>query len=80
MLAGIVGVIWVSKNRDESDNPDAKCHESFSKLACMHAWYLMDKRKANILRVLAFLGTWVIVFTNFVPISLNISLDLIKLS
>jgi phospholipid-transporting ATPase len=45
--------------------------------SCKNAYYVFHN--INKLGFLAFLGTWFLIFTNFVPISLMVTLEMVKL-
>jgi phospholipid-transporting ATPase len=47
------------------------------KIECQWAYYLDLSELST--RWLIYFGTWILIFTNFVPISLNVSLELVKL-
>lgn len=44
---------------------------------CNNAYYVFYEVKN--LGFIAFFGTWILIFTNFVPISLMVTLELVKL-
>jgi len=44
---------------------------------CDNAFYVFYEVKS--LGFLAFFGTWILIFTNFVPISLMVTLEMVKL-
>lgn len=47
------------------------------KIECQWAYYLDLSELST--RWIIYFGTWILIFTNFVPISLNVSLELVKL-
>lgn len=63
-VAALVGTMWILKNQ--------------------HIWYMSDPKatleakKDPFYTFFTTLGTWVLIFTNFVPISLYVTLELVK--
>jgi len=58
-----------------SDN-DICMTEELSK--CGGAWYLQMEKESGFMRVVKVMCTWLLLFVNLVPISLMISLEVVK--
>jgi len=52
-------------------------HDYQRPVDCDNAFYVFYEVKS--LGFLAFFGTWILIFTNFVPISLMVTLEMVKL-
>lgn len=75
----LTGTLWLIKNgipakmAECSKFPDSRCERTF---------YLDNSKELKrgwFFKYMQLTGTWIIIFTNFVPISLLVSLDLVKL-
>jgi len=64
-VAAAFGTLWILSNQDVWYMSDPKAVEA-------------EKRKDPIYTFFTTLGTWVLIFTNFVPISLYVTLELVK--
>ena len=75
----LTGTLWLIKNGIQTKN--ANC-EHFANSTCERTFYLdnsKELKKGWFYKYMQLTGTWIIIFTNFVPISLLVSLDLVKL-
>jgi len=77
LLSSIGAIFGSSLSYYFSQKVDAKrCEGLVDDYTCQEAYYLSLNPDSSFLK---FMGVWVLVFTNFVPISLNISVDIVKM-
>lgn len=75
----LTGTLWLIKNGIQTKNENC---EHFANSTCERTFYLdnsKELKKGWFYKYMQLTGTWIIIFTNFVPISLLVSLDLVKL-
>mgnify|MGYP001154452494 CR=1 FL=1 len=81
-LGAILGTRFsLSLNADSVTNPDCKTtKETPIKDSCFDEYYLDIQANTSgaLVIFVKYLGTWILIFTNFVPISLMVSLELVK--
>jgi phospholipid-transporting ATPase len=75
----LTGTLWLIKNGMQNKNDNCS---HFANSTCERTFYLdnsKELKKGWFYKYMQLTGTWIIIFTNFVPISLLVSLDLVKL-
>jgi hypothetical protein len=79
-IAAFVGNAWLGSNNDDTWT-DPKCfpddYTAEKPAGCDNAFYVFYNVRS--LGFVAFFGTWILIFTNFVPISLMVTLEMVKL-
>ena len=76
----MTGTLWIIKNG--ALHKDVENCKNFKDNMCEAAYYINNSselKKGWFFKYMQLTGTWIIMFTNFVPISLLVSLDLVKL-
>jgi phospholipid-transporting ATPase len=78
LIAAFLGNAWIS-TYNKANWSDLNCYVNLSERSsdCDNAYYVMFN--VNKLGFLALFGTWILIFTNFVPISLMVTLEMVKL-
>jgi hypothetical protein len=81
LVAAIVGNAWLKAN-NEVDWRREECSSYITNKTarpedCDNAYYVFYNVRS--LGFVAFFGTWILIFTNFVPISLMVTLEMVKL-
>jgi phospholipid-transporting ATPase len=77
LIAAFVGTAWITSNNKEHWL-DENCYTKDKRTSeCDNAFYVMYN--ANKIGFISLFGTWILIFTNFVPISLMVTLEMVKL-
>jgi phospholipid-transporting ATPase len=80
-IGALTGTLWIIKYGVAKKSPD--CLHAFPKDGICEPTYYIDNsaelKRGWFFKYMQLTGTWIIMFTNFVPISLLVSLDLVKL-
>lgn len=79
-IGALTGTLWLIKNGVVRKDPENCTH--FKDFMCEKTFYIdnsSELKKGWFYKYMQLTGTWIIMFTNFVPISLLVSLDLVKL-
>lgn len=78
-IGALIGTVWISENGFEETNKELCQH--FLNFQCSRAYYLdlESQSMPSFLKFLQIFGTWILIFTNFVPISLFTTLEVVKL-
>lgn len=77
---GIVGASWLDSNAKRR-NSYHNCM-NFKDFWCARAYYILDFEMLHMhfyLEIVKMMGTWILIFTNFIPISLMTTLEMVKL-
>jgi phospholipid-transporting ATPase len=79
-IGALTGTLWIIKN-GVIHKDEVHC-KNFKNAMCESTYYIdnsSELKKGWFYKYMQLTGTWIIMFTNFVPISLLVSLDLVKL-
>lgn len=68
----------MKNNKDQWSNPNCYVPLNERPANCDNSYYVMYKF-ADRMQFLPLFGTWILIFTNFVPISLMVTLEMVKL-
>lgn len=80
LSGGIVGASWIDGNAKRR-NSYHHCM-NFKDYWCARAYYILDYELLHMhfyLEVVKMTGTWILIFTNFIPISMMTTLEMVKL-
>lgn len=78
-IGALTGTLWIIKNGVIHKDPNCT---QFKDQMCERTYYIdnsSELKRGWFFKYMQLTGTWIIMFTNFVPISLLVSLDLVKL-
>jgi len=77
---GLIGTLWIDQNgRKRTDRTDCV---HFKGSWCSSAYYILDYELMYLDLILEYIkmtGTWILIFTNFIPISMMTTLEMVKL-
>ena len=77
VIGGTVGYFHLLSDTDFSG--DAKrCSKEADPNLCRRAYYLQITEEPHASRIAQLTGTWMLILTNLVPISLMVSLEMVK--